>query len=34
MGKKSKTQECIEIQYGLQTESKTCTYMGLKTQNL
>lgn len=30
--KKAKTQERMEIQYGLQTGNKTRTYVGLKTQ--
>lgn len=31
MEKNAKTQECVEIQYVLQTGNKTCIYMGLKT---
>lgn len=30
--KNAKTQECMEMQYGLQTGKKTRTYMGLKQQ--
>lgn len=35
MGKKNlKTKKCMEIQYGLQTGNKTCTYKRLKYQKL